>query len=343
MLVSSMLLAGCGSKEPQRELNIYSYGPLVPQEVLDDFTATTGIKVNVKEAANDEEIYETLKSNGGSEYDIAMVDDYILEPIIADDLALKLDTSKIENYKNINPVYQGQYFDPENEYTIPYGAGIQTIIYNTDLVDFEIKGFDDLLNPALKDSIGMVDNMIIMMGLSLISNGESVSSEDMNAIDAAGEKLVKMAPNVHAIEASKLDESLISEETSVGLMYTYEINNVLAAAKEQGMNFKVVYPQEGIGFGTVVSFAPKNAPHQEELYEFFNYILDPEVAKICTEMVGYSTNKETDKLYDEEMKLTRTLPEDLDTSKMQVMENFSAEAMNRRSEWWIQFKNACGK
>ena len=343
VLSSAMLLAGCASKPEQKVVNVYSYGPAIPQEVMDNFTAETGVQINVKESTSDEEIYEALKKNEGSEYDLIIVDDYIIEPMAADGLLTSLDASKFENYKYIDPVYQGQYFDPEDEYTVPFGAGVQAIIYNTDLVDIDIKGFDDLLNPALKDSIGIVDNGLIMMGLSLISNGESVSESDMDIVNTAGEKLMKLAPNVHAIQTSGVDESLLSEEVSVGLTYTFEINNVMAMAKENGMNFKVVYPQEGVGYGIMEQAVPKNAPNKEEVYQLIDYMLQPEVAKLCIENVGFSTNLGTNKLYTDDEKESRTFPSDFDKSKLQIMKTPSAEAMDARFKWFDELKNATGK
>lgn len=343
VLSSAMLLAGCASKSEQKEVNVYSYGPAIPQEVMDNFTAKTGIRVNVKESTSDEEIYEALKKNDGSEYDLIIVDDYIIEPMAADGLLMELDTAKFENYDQVDPIYQGQYFDPENEYTVPYGAGVQAIIYNTDLVDIDIKGFDDLLNPALKDSIGITDNGLIMMGLSLISNGESVSESDLAIVDAAGEKLMKMAPNVHSIQVSGVDESLLSEEVSVGLTYTFELNNVMAAAKEAGMNFKIVYPQEGVGYGIMEQAIPKNAPNKEEVYQLIDYMLQPEVAKMCIENVGFSTNLGANELYTEDEKASRTFPKGFDASKLQIMKTPSAESMDARVKWFNELKNESGK
>ena len=342
LLSSALLLAGCGKSE-QKEVNVYSYGPAIPQEVMESFTEETGIKVNVKESTSDEEIYEALKKNDGSEYDLIIVDEYILEPMIAQEMVSKLDVDALSNLKNVDPVYQGHYFDPENEYTVPYGAGMQTIIYNTDMVDFDIQGFDDLLNPALKDNVAIVDNMLIMMGLGLISNGELVGTSDLDAIQAAGDKLMQFAPNVHAIQEAGIHESLISEEVAVGLAYTYEVNATLEAAKENGMNFKVVYPQEGIGYGMMEQAIPANAPNKEAAHQLIDFMLQPEVAKLCIENVGYSTNVETNKLYTKDEKITRTLPSDFDTSKLQLMTNPTQEAMDLRFKLGDAFKNACNK
>ena len=57
------------------------------------------------------------------------------------DFAEKLDKDSLENIKNINPLYQGQFYDPDDEYTVPYGAGIPLIVYDPEQVDIDIKGY----------------------------------------------------------------------------------------------------------------------------------------------------------------------------------------------------------
>lgn len=97
-----------------------------------------------------------LEAAGGGDYDLVIADDYIIETAISEDLVQKLDPSKLSNYKSINPVYQGQFFDPEDEYTVPYGAGVQTIVYDPSLVDLEITGYADLWDKSLEDSVGII-------------------------------------------------------------------------------------------------------------------------------------------------------------------------------------------
>ena len=97
------------------------------QEVLDAFTAETGIKVNYSSFDTDETMLAKLETAKGGDYDVVIADDYIIETAIAEGLVMELDKSKIANIGNVNPVYQGQFFDPEDAYTVPYGAGVQTM------------------------------------------------------------------------------------------------------------------------------------------------------------------------------------------------------------------------
>ena len=73
--------------------------------------------------------------------------------MIQEGLAEKLDTSKLTGFENINPLYQGQFYDPNDEYTVPYGSGIPLIVYDPEMVDIEIKGYADLWDPLWRTAL----------------------------------------------------------------------------------------------------------------------------------------------------------------------------------------------
>ncbi len=342
LLLALGLLAGCGSSadQPQQVLNLYTWDGMFPEEVLAAFTKETGIKVNYSSFDSNEAMLAKLEAAKGGDYDLVVADDYIIETAVKENLVMELDKEKLSNYSNINPIYQGHYFDPENKYTVPYGAGVQTILYDPDKVPFEIKSFDDLTDPSLKDSIGVSDSFLVIHGMSLIADGESVSSEDPEAIKKAAEQVMEMAPNIRLIKETGLHEDIVSGEISVALTYNSEVTQACMAKP----SLKVVYPSEGVGFGIMAQFIPVNAPHPDAAHAFIDYILRPEVSKTCFENVGYySTNKAADPLIAEEMRPYLTLPEDLKIDQMDMMRSVNAESMELHSKYWTEFRTACGQ
>jgi spermidine/putrescine transport system substrate-binding protein len=57
---------------------------MFPQEVLDAFTAETGIKVNYSSFDTDETMLAKLETAKGGDYDVVIADDYIIETAIAE-------------------------------------------------------------------------------------------------------------------------------------------------------------------------------------------------------------------------------------------------------------------
>jgi len=343
------LLVGCGgsSKVQDNEntasqdtqLNLFTWEGMFPQEVLDEFTAETGIAINYSNFDFNETMLAKLQTAKGGDYDLVIADDYIIETVIAEGLAQKLDKSKLENYGNINPIYQSQFYDPENEYTVPYGAGIQTIVYDPDLVNIDISGYADLWDSSLKNSIGIIGNYRVINGLALKVLGESYNTEDISKIQAAGKKLLELAPNIRLIKDDNLQDDLLTGEITVGVMYTSQVT----MAKLANPNLKIVFPSEGIGFGIMAGFIPSNAPHPDAAHKFIDYILRPEVSAKCFEWLGYyCTNKAAEEYISKEYKDFLTLPTDF-SSDMEMIQRVGAEAEEAHAKIWTEFKSAIGK
>lgn len=320
-----------------KELNLYTWEGMFPQEVLNGFTEETGIKVNYSNFDTDETMLAKLETAKGGDYDVVIADDYIIQTAISEGLAQKLDTGKIQNFGNINPVFQSQFFDPTNEYTVPYGSGVQTIVYNPEAVKIDIKGYKDLWDASLQSGLGIISNYRVINGMALKILGESYNVTDVAKIEAAGTKLLELAPNIRLIKDDNIQDDLISGEINAAVMYTSQVTSAMLANPE----LKVVYPEEGIGFGIMAQFIPSNAPHADAALKFIDYILKPEVSAKCYEYIGYySTNKAADSLITEEYKPFLTLPAEFTADKMEMIQNVTAAADEAHVKVWTEFKAA---
>lgn len=332
--LAGSMLTGCGEKkeEDNKELVLYTWEGLFPQEVLTDFEDETGIRIISSNFDSNETMFEKVQQSDGKDYDLVIGDDYIIEQIVNNGLAKELDKEKLKNYDNINPLYQSQFYDPENKYTIPHGAGIPLIVYDPEQVDFEIQGYEDLWNPALEDKIATIASYRAVEGMVLLTMGKSMNEQDLAVIKEAGEKLKELAPNIRMIQDTNTQNALLNGEASVGILYTSQV----IAALAENPDLKVVYPKEGLGFGIMNFFIPKNAPDTEEAYAFLDYILEPEVAAKCFDFVGYyCTNKAADELVNPDL----VVPDSV--TKGEIIQNVSAEAEEVYNQNWTEFKAAC--
>lgn len=331
------MFAGCGQGEEEKgELNLYTWNGMFPQEILDGFEQETGYTINFSHFDYDEEMLAKLEETKGGDYDLVIADDYIIEVVIAEGLSQKLDTSKLENYDNFNPVFMSQFYDPANEYTVPYAAGIPLIVYNPEMTDVEITGYEDLWNPALEDNVALIGNYRVINGITLKTMGESFNTNDAAVLQQMGEKLYQLAPNVRVINDSNTQDFLLSGEVAAGFLYSSQVMAAYMANPE----LEIVYPEEGLGFGIMAAFIPSQAPNSDAAYAFLDYINEPENAAKCYEYVGYySANKAAEEFISEEMKPFLVLPED--AAAGEIIQNVSAEAEQLHSEIWNNFRNEC--
>jgi spermidine/putrescine-binding protein len=324
---------------PKGELNLFTWAEMFPQEILDGFEASTGFKINYVNFDYDETMLTRLETAGGGDYDLIIADDYIIETVIDKGLAQKLDRNRLSNYGNINPIYQKQFYDPADEYTVPYGAGVQTIVYDPARVAISIKGYADLWDPSLADNVGLIENYRVINGLALKVLGESYNTEDPAAIRAAGDRLLSLAPNIRLIRDDNLQDELLSGEIAAAVMYTSQVT----MAKLENPDLEVVFPREGIGFGIMAGFIPSKAPNADAAYAFLDYILDAQRGAQCFEFLGYySTYSASDPYIDEALKDFLTLPEGFNVD-MEMIGNIGPEADETHELIWTAFKAAAGR
>lgn len=318
------------------ELNLYTWDGMFPQEILRGFEEETGVRINYSNFDYDEDMLAKLEETKGGSYDLVIADDYIIELVIQEGLAQKLDTDKLENYGNLNPVFMSQFYDPSNEYTVPYGAGIPLLVYDPALTGVEIASYEDLWNPELEDNIAITANYRVINGIALKIMGESYNTEDLEVIRKAGDKMLELAPNIRVINDSNTQDFVVSGEVAVAFLYTSQVSAALNARSD----LQVVYPKEGLGFGIMGSFIPLKAPNADAAYAFLDYINRPENAAKCFEYIGYyCTNKAAEEFISEDMKRLIVLPED--AAAGEIVQNISQEAEDLHAQIWNQFKNAC--
>jgi spermidine/putrescine-binding protein len=329
------------------QLVIYTWEEMIPQEIFDDFTRETGIEVVLKTFEFNEEMLMNLEMSDGGAYDLVIADDYIVEFAIMEGLAQKLNKRMLPNLRNVNPFYQHQFYDRTDEYTVPYGAGVQTIVYNPAKLNFAIEGFSDFFNPALGRRLGITANYRVINGMILKTLGSGYNEMDPQVINAAGEKLLQLAPNIAAVQELDLDDLILAGDIDVALMYTDQVFKSLI----RNPNLRMVYPKEGIGFGIMPAFIPVNAPNSQAAHWFLNAIMEPRRGARCFEYLGYyCTFSASEPFITPEYRPFLLLPTEERNGRVvnkfgnfELMMNLSEEAEAAHSRIWDNFNAALGR
>ncbi len=336
ILMASVLMA-LSVTAADDELVVYTWDQMIPDEVLSGFEEETGIKVIYATFDTDEGMLTELSRTKGGDYDLVIADDYIIEQTVNEGLVQEIDKDIVTNFDNINPIYQGMFYDPDDVYTVPYGAGIPLIVYDPSMVDIEIDSYESLWDPSLEDSVAITANYRVINGITLLSMGYTMNEEDTDIIAQAGEKLLDLAPNIRMIQDDNTQNALLNGEASVAFLYTSQVTSVMA----EDPSLELVYPKEGLGFGIMGAFIPSDAPNAEGANLFLNYILEPDNAAACMNYIGYlNTIEAADDLVDPS--LVADADQIADLQKAFVL-NVSEEAEEAYNKNWTEFKAACGQ
>ena len=100
LLVMVLILASCG-KNRGESLYLFNWSDYLPEEILKDFEAETGIKVIADYYSSNEEMYAKIKA-GSSGYDIVFPSTDFAEIMMKQEMLEKIDLSKVPNLSLIH-------------------------------------------------------------------------------------------------------------------------------------------------------------------------------------------------------------------------------------------------
>lgn len=293
VVIASLALTACGGKEQatsttsgpkvtstgfecpepefpvtvtSKELNLFVWTEYIPPDMQECFELVYGIKVNRDEYSANEEMYAKL-SAGGSAYDLVQPTDYIVSLMVRQGLLQELDHNQLPALKNFDPNYLNFSFDPANKYTIPYQAGTDAIVVNTDTVKTVPQSWADLWNPEYAGKMVFLDDSRAVIGATLLTLGYDVNTKDPAQLDEAKKKLAELVPNIKLFDSDSPKTALIAGDVDLGMTWTGE---AFLAQKEKS-SIQYIYPTEGAIIWQDNWAMPKDAPHADAAYAWLNY------------------------------------------------------------------------
>lgn len=285
-----------------RVVNVYNWSDYVDPQMLEKFTAETGIRV-VYDTYDTNEIVESKLLAGRSGYDLVVPSGPFVERLVKAGVFAPLDKGKLTNIGNLWPqiVERTAVYDPGNAHSVNYmwgttGIGINVAMVRDRLGEIDLNTWDLLFNPEvagkLRDcGIQVLDAADDLFPTALSYLGLDPASRDRAEIDRAAELLSGMSQNVQKFHSSEYINALANGDICVAVGYSGDILQARDRAAEVGSNVEVAYivPREG-ALMWFDSFAiPADAPNVEEAHAFIDFMLRPEVAAANTNFVAYAS------------------------------------------------------
>jgi len=292
LVMASMLLAACGGQssagdggekvtasgfvcpEPQtqmevtsKELNLFVWTEYIPTEWKECFELVYDVKINHDEYSSNEEMYAKL-SAGGTTFDLVLPTDYIISLMISQGMLEKWDKGKLGIMDNIDSGFKDLPFDPGNEYTIPYMAGTDAIVYNADRVPNPPTSWEDLWNPEYAGRLVLLDDPRVVIGFTLMTLGYDLNTKDPQELEEAKTKLQELIPNVKLFDSDSPKTALIAGDVDLGSVW----NGEAFTAQLEDPTFQYVFPTEGTILWQDNWAVPTGAPHLDAAYAWVNYI-----------------------------------------------------------------------
>ena len=335
IIILLLLCSGCSSNKNRKQVNILNWSSYIPSDVILGFEKETGIDVNYGTYSSNEELLAKLSVAKEGTYDLIFPSDYMVEIMINRGLIQLMDKSKLDNVNNLNSSFLGKKYDLNNDYTLPFIAASTVIAVNRDYIKDDISSYNDLLSPKYRNEIVLIDDQRIIIGMALLANGYDMNSVDDKELEVAKNWLFRLKRNLKAYDSDSPKNFLISEEASIAVLWNAEG----ALASMEKPNIENIFPIEGVAL-SIDNFAiPKGAKNEDELYQFIDYILRPDVMKKIVESYPYkNVNLETDVLLDNEyiMNKAANIPDNVFENGLFV--NNIGENISKYDRIWAEIK-----
>lgn len=296
IIIMLVFISGCTKKE-SNVVNVLNWSSYIPSEVINNFEKETGIKVNYSTYSSNEELLAKLNGTKKGTYDLVFPSDYMVDILIKKGSLEELDKTKLSNYSNLDPEYLGASFDKYNNYSLPFLLATTSISYNSKYVDGPINSYNDLLDSKYENSIVLLDDERIVIGMGLLALGYDMNSTNEVELEDAREWIEKLKPNIKAYDSDSPKNFLITEEAYVGVIWNAES----ALATNYKNEIKTSFPKEGVALSMDNFCIPKDSKNMDNTYKLIDYLLREDVMKEIIESYPYkSVNRKTNNLLSEE-------------------------------------------
>ncbi|AAK78813.1 spermidine/putrescine transport system substrate-binding protein [Clostridium acetobutylicum] len=319
VILTCSSLTACNLKpgSDKKTITVFNWGEYIDKDILKDFTAKTGIKVNYETFSTNEEMYEKVKS-GTNNYDLICPSDYMVDRMIKENSVQKIDFKSLSNYSNIDNKYKNLSYDPKNSYSVPYMWGTIGIIYDKTQIKDKLDSWNDLWNPKYKDKVYMSDDMRNSLGISLKRLGYSMNSKNKNEISKASSALIEQKKLINPVYVGdEIKDDMRNGEKPIGVIYS---GDAAVLMNENPNKYEYVIPKEGTNLWFDSWVIPKNAKNKEAAEKFLNYLLDAKVNKKNVDYIGYGTpnTKTFDMLNDKVKNNKASYPDDASLKNSEV-------------------------
>ena len=270
----------------QGELKVFHWFEYIPQDLVDKFTAETGITVTIDTYDSNEAMLATLKAGKLGEYDVAVPGDYMVQIMASEGLLDTFTPDDLPNFGNIAPQWLDVPFDPGRHSSIPYQWGSTAFSVNRDVYQGDIGTLAIVFDPPeeLRGKINVLDSQGEVLALGSIYLGIPQCSTDRDQLRALSDMLVNAKQHWASFGSDTAKDVLVSGDAAAGMIY----NGFSAKARAEGANVEYAYPREGyvVWMDNVVLL--QDAPNRANALRFMNFLLEPENAAAVTNYAAYT-------------------------------------------------------
>jgi spermidine/putrescine transport system substrate-binding protein len=274
-----------------KSFNLYTWAEYDDPDLMSSFGNITIDVFN----SNEDAIAKLESSGGTSGYDMICPTGVYIPQMASKGLLEPLDLSLITSFKNIDPPYTNQLWDPGNKYGVCKDWGSTGYIWDTKIVKNDIVTWKDFITAAQTTASGktsVLDTSVDVAGIYFWANGIDWTTEKKEDLDACEQFLVnELASHIKAFD-SYPGINLTQGNYALSQVWNGDARQGLLKVEDAGgdpsqYKWALGAPQTELWMDNWCII--KGAKNLDAAYNFINFILTPENSVKDLEFHGYNT------------------------------------------------------
>jgi spermidine/putrescine transport system substrate-binding protein len=292
-------LAGCGvgnaerpskeqteravKAEPDGDLVHFNWSEYLEPKLIKAFEKRYGVKVRESNFDSMQGMMAKLRS--GNRYDLIFPSAEWVDRLRKANQLLRFDPAHVPNADTAYDYFDGPWYDPGADHTVPYAMYATGIIYRTDKIGDLTGSWNDMANETAAGRAYLLDDFQGVIGAGNLVGGAKLNSVDEAEVEQAKQWAIGLKPKLRGFSTDDI-QNMVSGNAWIHHGWNGDVVNVRNQV-DKPENFSFQKCSEGIPLGTDCFAIPANAEHPGTALTFINFVLEPENAAKNIEYMGY--------------------------------------------------------
>ncbi len=331
-----------------RFVRFYNWNNYIAETTVERFEKVCNCRMVQDYFSDHEEMLAKLAA-GATGYDVMVPTGNVVETLIAQKMIQPIDKGRLKNLDQVKPEFLNMWFDPGNQYSVPYGYSVTLIGYNAEKikelglpVDSWALIFEPELLEKLEGKITVMDSQRELFAAALLYLGYSVNDGDEAHLKEARDLILRAKPYWAAFNASSYIKELTIGNIWVAHGYSNDMFQAAQDAKAAGRPFSIAsaLPKEGAVLAVDNMVIHKSAPHLDLAYQLIDFLIDKQSTAELSNLTGSgSINTLSLEYIDQDIKDNKAVFPDAETFKrLQMLKDYTRKERRLANRLWTEIK-----